>query len=214
MSYRPRLTTHAKGVQRLAQALRWHGTAAEKELERVLNEVNGGALRGRFQREWAYGGRWIIGFYFQEVRLGIEVDGPDHRSLKQQLLDIDRELALDKAGVTLVRVSNEEVFGDRLVLLDKLRQAWRQALPTARQVLRAKPMQKRRAPVATPAPPRGKPALAPYAGGWTSIKQGVARVGDAGEKSFIDEGIAGTRNENRATQRQQYSDMRKRSRSE
>jgi len=214
MSYRPRFTNHAKGVQRLADTLRRYGTAAEKELDRILNEVNGGALRGRYQREWAYGGRWIVDFYFREVRLGVEVDGPYHHSLRQQLHDIARELALEKAGITIVRVSNDDVFGDREALLHKLRKAWRQARTAARQVLTAKPAQKRRALVVASPKPRTKKAPEPYAGGWTSIKQGVTRPGDATNKSFIDEGIAGSRNENRAMRRQQSAEMRKRSRGE
>ncbi len=213
MSYRPRFTTHAKGVQRLANGLRRLGTPAEKELERILNEVNGGVLRGRFQREWAYGGRWSIDFYFREVRLGIEVDGPYHRSLKQQLRDIERELALEQAGITIVRVSNEEVFGEREALLHKLRGAWRQAQAVARQVLRAKPVQRHRPLVVALSKPGAKvrPPVA-HAGGWTSMKQGVTKLGDAIDKSFIDEGIAGTRNENRVVRRQHFAEMRKRSR--
>ena len=197
MSYRPRFTEHAKGVQRLADSLRRHGTEAEMQLERILNEVNDGALRGRFQREWAYGGRWIIDFYFREVRLGIEVDGAYHRSLKQQLRDIDRELSIERECITVVRVTNEDVFCDRDALLNKLREAWRRAQATARQVLKAKSGQKRRISL----PAKGKPRRLPkptttYAGGWTSLKQGVAKVGDAVRKSFVDEGIAGTREEN------------------
>jgi len=104
----------------------------------VLNEVGGGVLRSQFQREWAYGGRWIVDFYFHEIRLGIEVDGGYHRSLKQQLSDINRELALEAADITLVRVSNEEVFGDRGALLQKLRNAWRTAEAKARSSRRRK----------------------------------------------------------------------------
>ena len=127
MTYRPRSTEYAKGIQRLAAMRRRHGTAAEKELERILNEVNGGALRGRFQREWGYGGHWIIDFYFSEIRLGIEVEGGYHRSLNQQLKDIQRELALEKVGITIIRIANEEIFGDRQSLLNKLRDGWRDA---------------------------------------------------------------------------------------
>jgi len=214
MSYRPRFTSHSKGVQRLADTRRRRGTAAERELERILNDVNGGILRGRYQREWAYGGRWIVDFYFREVRLGIEVDGPYHGPLKQQLHDIERELELERAGITIVRVSNKDVFGDREALLNKLRKAWRRAQTTARQDLMAKAAHGRRAPAIASLNPRTKKAAEPYAGGWTSLKQGVTKFGDAINKSFVDEGIAGSRNENRAMRRRQYAEMRKRSRGE
>ena len=132
MTYQPRPTSRTRGLQRRADDRRVHGTRAEQELERVLNEVGGGVLRDQFQREWVYGGRWIIDFYFREIRLGVEVDGGYHSKLKQQIADIDRELALEKAGITLVRISNEEVFGDRDALLQKLREAWRNAQAAAR----------------------------------------------------------------------------------
>jgi very-short-patch-repair endonuclease len=53
-------------------------TPAERELERILNSLNGGVLRGRFFREWAFADKWILDFFFHEVRLGIEVDGSVH----------------------------------------------------------------------------------------------------------------------------------------
>jgi very-short-patch-repair endonuclease len=173
MTYRLRPTKHASPTQRIADNRRRGGTNAERELERILNEVNGGALRGRFQREWAYGGRWIVDFFFRELRLGIEVEGGYHRSLKQQLRDIDRELTLEQLGVTLVRIANEDVFGDRNALLNKLRDSWRRAQIAHREFSeRSKSVQRRRL-AAPPAKIRRKqsPSVA-YSGGWTSIKQG------------------------------------------
>ena len=213
MTYRPRSTGHAKGIQRLAEILRRHGTAAEKELERILNEVNGGVLRGRFQREWGYGGQWIVDFYFREVRLGIEVDGGYHRSLKQQLRDIQRELAIEQAGITIVRVANEEVFGDREALLDKLRDGWWHARTAIRKsVAITKSVQRLRLSARSAPAQRLQTKSTPYAGGWTSAKQGSATVGDAFGKSFVSDGIAGSRDAHRASVKQHFSDMRKRSR--
>ena len=87
-------------------------------------------LDGRFRREWVCGDRWIVDFYFSEVRLGIEVDGGYHRSTVQRGWDLFKESGLESAGVTVLRLTNEEVFGDRERLLRKLRQAWRTALRT------------------------------------------------------------------------------------
>ena len=53
-------------------------TPAERELENILNALNDGALRGRFFREWTFADRWILDFFFHEIRLGIEVDGSIH----------------------------------------------------------------------------------------------------------------------------------------
>ena len=212
MTFRPAISSHASRIQKLADDRRRHGTAAEKELERILNKINGGVLRGRFQREWAYGGKWIIDFYFSEIRLAIEVEGGYHQSLKQQIHDIGRELAIERAGITVFRVSNEEIFGNREDLIAKLREAWRIAQSAIRNKKPKKLLkQSNRMPLKSPPTRKPAPKSIPYAGGWNSIQQGNASLGDSFDKLFIDEGISGSRDANRANAKQQFADMRKRS---
>ena len=122
----------AAALQSAAAARREAPTRAERALEAILNGLGGGALEGRFRREWVCGGRWIVDFYFPEVRLGIEVDGGYHRSRPRRSRDLLKESDLAAAGVTLLRVTNEEVFGDRGRLLAKLREAWRNAARSMR----------------------------------------------------------------------------------
>lgn len=215
MSYRPLPRKHASLTQKFADDRRHRGTEAELELERILNRVNGGVLRGRFQREWAFGGHWIIDFYFPEIRLGIEVDGGYHRSIKQQLLDIERELYLEKSGITIKRLENEMVFGDREALLEKLRDAWRSALVSYRKFsLRSNPVKKRQLAPSRPMQRHNHGQGKPYSGGWISLDQGVAKMGDAFQKAYVNEGISGSRDEQRIIQKQQSFEMRKRSRGE
>lgn len=118
---------------------REHPTRAERALERWLAELNGGALAGRFRREWVCG-RWIVDFYFPEVRLAIEVDGGYHRSTFQLGWDFFKAAELEAAGVTLLRLTNQEALGDRARLLGKLRGAWARA----RAVRRAAAPRRRR----------------------------------------------------------------------
>ena len=73
-------------------------------------------------------------FYVPEVRLAIEVDGGYHRSPLQRSWDLFKESGLDSEGITLLRVTNEEVLGDRERLLGKLRQAWRSERRTPRPI--------------------------------------------------------------------------------
>jgi very-short-patch-repair endonuclease len=113
-----------EALQRVADERREHPTRAERALAAILSELNAGALDGRFRREWVCGGRWIVDFYFPEVRLAIEVDGGYHRSTLQRSWDLFKESALESEGIALLRVTNDEVFGDRERLLGKLRQAW------------------------------------------------------------------------------------------
>jgi very-short-patch-repair endonuclease len=130
---RRRTLADAETLRLIADERREHPTRAERALAAILNGLNEGALDGRFRREWVCGGRWIVDFYFPEVRLGIEVDGGYHRSTSQKGWDLFKEGGLESAGVTLLRLTNEEVFGDRERLLGKLRQAWRTALRNARR---------------------------------------------------------------------------------
>jgi len=130
---RRRTLRDAETLRLIADERREHPTRAERTLVSFLNGLNEGALDGRFRREWVCGGRWIVDFYFPEVRLGIEVDGGYHRSTTQKGWDHFKEGGLESAGVTLLRLTNEEVFGDRERLLGKLRQAWRTARRNARR---------------------------------------------------------------------------------
>ena len=130
---RRRALPDAETLRLIAAERREHSTRAERALAAILSGLNDGALDGRFRREWVCGGRWIVDFYFPEVRLGIEVDGGYHRSTAQKGWDLFKESGLQSAGVTVLRLTNEEVFGDRERLLGKLRQAWRTALRNSRR---------------------------------------------------------------------------------
>lgn len=132
----------------VAQARRERPTRAERALEALLNEVNGHALEGRFRREWVCGERWLVDFYFPEVRLAIEVDGGYHRSTFQLGWDLFKTASLEAAGLTVLRLTNQEVLGDRARLVAKLRQAWRKAranAPAARRPMRPPPAARTRA---------------------------------------------------------------------
>jgi very-short-patch-repair endonuclease len=115
-------------LERIAQEHREHPTRAERALEAFLSEVNGHALEGRFERERVCGGRWLVDFYFPEVRLAIEVDGGYHRSTFQLGWDLFKAAELEAAGLTVLRLTNQEVLGDRERLLGSLRRAWGTAL--------------------------------------------------------------------------------------
>ncbi len=58
--------------------------------------------------------------------------------------------------------------------------------------------------------PTAKSQIGEYSGGWVSMKQGATRIGDTVARSYVDEGIGGTRDANRTMRSQLSSDMRKR----
>jgi very-short-patch-repair endonuclease len=102
-------------------------TRAEAALENILNELGNGALRGEFKREWPFEG-WFLDFYFLHIRLAIEVDGGYHRAQAQWREDQWKTRALEAQGITVLRLTNVQVLGDRAALVQMLRMAWREAL--------------------------------------------------------------------------------------
>ena len=107
-------------------------TDAETELEQILNSLGNGALRGEFQREWRVGD-WAVDFYFAQIRLAIEVDGGYHRALSRWRKDLHKTRDLEASGITVLRLTNSEVLGDRERLVTRLRAAWRAAQERSRQ---------------------------------------------------------------------------------
>jgi len=101
-------------------------TRAEAELQRILDSLGNGALRGEYKREWPVGD-WWVDFYFPAIRLAIEVDGGYHRAQSRWRQDRLKAQALEAQGITLLRLTNTQVFGDRVWLVQSLRTAWREA---------------------------------------------------------------------------------------
>lgn len=112
---------------RNARYLAKNPTPAEKEFERILNNLNGGVLRGKFFTQWVLYDKWILDFFFYENRLAVEIDGSFHDRLDQIERDKEKDQDCKDKHVTLIRISNKEVFGDREELIAKLRRGWRKA---------------------------------------------------------------------------------------
>ncbi len=110
-----------------AAAMRKRPTPGEKELESILNSLNNGVLQRRFLKQWAFADKWILDFFFPENRLGIEVDGPVHQTAEQRTIDREKEAACRTWDITLIRISNAQVFGPRVQLLRLLRDGWKRA---------------------------------------------------------------------------------------
>ena len=128
-------------------------TRAEAALEALLNELGNGALRGEFKREWPFEG-WFLDFYFPQIRLAIEVDGGYHRAQSQWREDQLKAQALETQGITLLRLTNAQVLGDKPALIQMLRAAWRAALHRSR----TQQHEARETPAAYVAWPESEPA--------------------------------------------------------
>ena len=122
-------------ILKFAHRRRRNPTPAEARLCRILNQLNGGALRGRFKREHPISGRWIVDFFFPEVRLAIEVDGSIHLTEDQKRRDREKDTDCARFDITVLRITNQDVYGDRRVLIEKLRAGWREALHRENKII-------------------------------------------------------------------------------
>lgn len=114
-------------IRRFARENRRRPTDAERRLGQILNTLNRGVLKGRFKTQHPISGKWIVDVYFPENRLAIEVDGGYHLSNDQ--IERDRQKGADcrRFDITLLRLTNDEVFGPIDALTKKLRAGWRDA---------------------------------------------------------------------------------------
>lgn len=211
----------------------------------------GDQLKGGVKRDWSFGSKWILDFFFDSVRLGIEIECGEYQEVKQMLNSVEKELALELHGITIARFTKEEVFGDRRDLLKKFNRFWRQAEVTTKRYKaeaitkqqqietkqrQAETKQRQTEPTVYEQDEirkkdklnrairfikkldkleqsrkmSGRVTDTGYAGGWTSLKQGERKVGDTTTKQYINEGIAGTRDENKKMRGQLWGDMRNR----
>lgn len=65
----------------------------------------------KFRRQSVIYG-YIVDFYCAEYKLVIELDGPYHSDLKQQIYDLKRTDALQSIGFKVIRFQNQEVIDD------------------------------------------------------------------------------------------------------
>jgi len=114
-------------IHRFAKRNRRRLTSSEQRFEILLRNWNDGILRGRYKPQHPISGKWIVDFYFSEVRLAIEIDGSIHGSPEQMAKDLEKTSDCKRFDITLLRLSNEDVWGDEDRLLSKVRQSWREA---------------------------------------------------------------------------------------
>jgi very-short-patch-repair endonuclease len=127
-----KINSSRKRIKRFAASRLQNRTPAESAFEALLLSLGNGALRGKYIKEWIFH-KWIIDFYLFEVRVAIEIDGGYHNSSKRIRKDIEKDTACRNSGITLIRIKNDEVFGDHEPLIQKLREAYRAGLILSRK---------------------------------------------------------------------------------
>ena len=96
-------------------------TGPEWAMWRLLKKAG---ISHLFRRQWKiYPSGYIADFYCHDARLVLEVDGPYHEEPIQREKDRARDTVMLKAGLTVVRVTSEELFKSPDVALSRIQKA-------------------------------------------------------------------------------------------
>jgi formimidoylglutamate deiminase len=117
----------SKGLLTNARSLRKEMTEAEKFLWTQLKDRKLDNLK--FRRQQLIEG-FILDFYCDAAKLGIELDGEIH-SIKEVIeYDEQRTQFLKEFGIEIIRFSNDEVIKNTNQVLDKIKQAVNERTPS------------------------------------------------------------------------------------
>ena len=103
-----------------ARSLRKHPTRAEDLLWRQLR---GSRFHGAKFRRQAPFDRYVVDFYCHAAKLVVEIDGKQHEWFAGY--DEGRTEVLERMGVRVVRLANDEVCGDMDAALKRIHEAMR-----------------------------------------------------------------------------------------
>lgn len=104
--------------RRFARFLTKHATIPERLLWNCLQNKRLDGIQFNFQQP-VHG--WIADFLAPELKLIIEVDGPDHSAKLHAAKDTRRDTILAHHGFSTLRVLNSEVLHELPAVLDTIR---------------------------------------------------------------------------------------------
>jgi very-short-patch-repair endonuclease len=105
---------------RFARQMRRNPTDPERVLWQELRKQK--ILGAKFRRQTPILG-WIADFYCPEIRLVVEVDGPDHERPHRQRADWYRNGVMVRAGFSVVRIANDQLAANLAQVISNLRMA-------------------------------------------------------------------------------------------
>lgn len=91
-----------------------------KAEEVLWNHLRRCQIGYKFRRQFSIG-NFVVDFYCHSLKLGIELDGWTHESEKIRQKDQIKQNFLEVNGYCVLRIKNEEVFGDISKLLKKIK---------------------------------------------------------------------------------------------
>ncbi len=122
-------------IRRFADRMRYSPTPSERHFNSILNSLNRGVLRGQFIRQYPVSGEYIVDVFFPRIRLAVEIDGSIHDEYLQCVRDDAKEKYCARIDITMLRFTNDEVWGDRVRLVERLRDGWRAALRRENRII-------------------------------------------------------------------------------
>jgi len=103
-----------------AREMRKVPTEAELLLWKQLRGRNLGNLK--FRRQQPMQG-YILDFYCEAARLGVEVDGEIHLGVDQSKYDQQRSEYLAEYGIKIIRFTNDQVISNMREVLDSIKES-------------------------------------------------------------------------------------------
>ena len=100
-----------------AREMRKNPTAAEQGLWLILYDPFFDQYKFRRQHPIA---QFIADFYCHSLKLVIEVDGGYHLDIEQKEFDSFRDEDMNELGISVIRVTNEEVISRPVVVKDRI----------------------------------------------------------------------------------------------
>jgi very-short-patch-repair endonuclease len=100
-----------------ARRLRKEQTKTEKMVWELIR--NRKIMGLKFRRQQVIEG-FVVDFYCNDLRLGIEIDGGIHS--KQQDYDRLRQEILESESIRIIRITNEEIEADNKLIIKKIKQ--------------------------------------------------------------------------------------------
>ncbi|MCH6198399.1 DUF559 domain-containing protein [Aquiflexum sp. LQ15W] len=103
-----------------AREMRKNETPAEDFMWNLLR--NRRFLGYKFRRQHPVAQKFILDFFCDELRLGLELDGDYHNSQDQKEYDEGRTYELTELGIKIIRFSNQEVLWETEKVLETIRE--------------------------------------------------------------------------------------------
>jgi adenine-specific DNA-methyltransferase len=104
-----------------ARTLRRDATKAESLMWQIVR--NRGVANAKFRRQHPVGG-FVLDFYCDEAKLGIELDGARHRDAATVERAAERSrMLMDQHGVRVIRLWNGDLLQDKEKVIQVLHQA-------------------------------------------------------------------------------------------